>query len=129
LSETTAGPACPNCGADAAGQAFCPACGQRLRPAKRKSRFKDTLIAIGAVLAMGALGVGCFVGIPVGACYGVSFAYPPIREHLWAWTYGTLAVVYGVRWIFWRVGRWLGERRYVAQMQAEAVDAEASEAR
>ena len=126
MSETTAGPVCPNCGADLSGQDFCASCGQRLAPAKRKSPFKDTLVAVGAVLGLGALGVGCLVGIPVGTCYGVSFAYPPIREHIWAWTYGTLAVIFGVRWVNWRVGRWLGERRYEAQRQAEAMDAEAS---
>ncbi len=50
------------------------------------------MLTLGLVLGLGALGLGCFVGIPYGLCWGVSFAYPPMREHLWAWTFGGSSV-------------------------------------
>lgn len=128
MSESTVEHACPHCGAECASQAFCPACGHRLTPARR-SRWKETFAGLVLVLALGALGFGCFVGIPYGVVWTVSLAFPPLREHLWAATFGLLFAVAGWRKLNWSIGRWRVRRLEAAEARRTEVDDQGDEGR
>ncbi len=87
------------------------------------------MLTLGLVLGLGALGLGCFVGIPYGLCWGVSFAYPPMREHLWAWTFGGIVLVAGWRKVNGSIGRWRVRRLEAAEARRAGMDGDGREER